>query len=435
MTEQMHAPGVAGSKDSGERKERTFGPRQAVVNACREGAWKKVGGVPLAGRLLHQLEACGIKEVVFLARSLEEVKTLSRWQGSMKLRREDAGEVSLPLPAAILSVGRLDQTFLYVDASHLIDSRMIEALAKAGKTTLAFTDRDDRSTGRIRAALLETRDLVPWREEGNEALILRADFLTPEELDPFRPDVRGSATPYFMEVSTDGQAEEATWVLIRSQQKNVMDLPAQYLHPPIANALTYYLCGTPITPNMVTLFGACVGLLVAWLFWHAHFVLGAFLTFAVDILDGVDGKLARTKLQFSKLGRHEDVIDYFYENSWYVALGVGLSSQHPGALPALLACLMVVSDTADNIFYTYAGLWYGKSIDLFSPLDGLFRKIAGRRNIYGAMFIVGFSIGYPLHTFAAAAVWAFITASVHGWRLFRYGRAFKNPEREGEASL
>ena len=126
------------------------------------------------------------------------------------------------------------------------------------------------------------------------------------------------------------------------------------------------------------------------MFWHGYFVIGAFCTFVVEILDGVDGKLARTTLHYTKLGHYEHIIDYFYENSWYVAIAVGLSVTIPNHLPALLAGLLIISDTADNIFYALAGKWYGKSIDLFSPFDVAFRCIAGRRNIYGFMFIIGF---------------------------------------------
>jgi hypothetical protein len=41
------------------------------------------------------------------------------------------------------------------------------------------------------------------------------------------------------------------------------------------------------------------------------------------------------------------------------------------------------------------------------------------------MFIIGFSFGYPFQTFAIVAIWAALTASIHGLRLFQYGRAMK----------
>jgi phosphatidylglycerophosphate synthase len=204
-----------------------------------------------------------------------------------------------------------------------------------------------------------------------------------------------------------------------------MDLPAQFIDPPFENMLTRLLCNTPVTPNVVTFFGVGAGALVVWLFWHGHFWAGALTIFLVEILDGVDGKLARTKLHYTKLGQYEDLIDYFNETSWYVALGVGLCGTGLNPSPALLAGLLICSDTADNIVYTLANKWYGKTIDLFSPFDRAFRRIAGRRNIYGFMFIIGFSFGYPFQTFAIVALWAALTASIHSFRLFRYGRMMK----------
>jgi phosphatidylglycerophosphate synthase len=228
-----------------------------------------------------------------------------------------------------------------------------------------------------------------------------------------------------MEVQSKEEAQRATGVLIRSQQKQVMDLPAQFIDPFFENRLTRLLCDTLITPNMVTLGGVGVGMLVIWLFWHGHFLAGALAAFLVEILDGVDGKLARTTLHYTKIGQYEDLIDYFNETSWYVALGVGLKDTGLSLSPAWLAGLLIFSDTTDNILYSLTSKWYGKTIDLFGPFDRGFRRIAGRRNIYVMMFIIGFALGYPFYTVAAVAVWAAVTASIHGYRLFQYSRSLK----------
>jgi hypothetical protein len=93
--------------------------------------------------------------------------------------------------------------------------------------------------------------------------------------------------------------------------------------------------------------------------------------------------------------------------------------------------LLILSDTTDNILYTLADKWFGKTIDLFSPFDSGFRRIAGRRNVYAFIFIIGFSIGYPFETFSFVAVWAALTASTHGIRLIQYGRMVKRMVRQG----
>lgn len=383
-----------------------------------------MGGIPLIARITYQLRKLEIQEMVILAATKTPVINVDKWQGNMKVQQVRVGE-NADARAVALPLTSPDSAFLYVDAKHLIDYRLLEALASCDSGALVFKDTTDRENHVVRLGLLRKQDLTVWLECGSAALVQRVHPLYPEDIDPFCDEIRGPLVPYLLEVCDSQEARDATWTLIRSQQKHVMDLPAEYLDPPFENALTYFFTKTPVTPNMVTLLGVLVALSIAWLFWHGYFATGALLTFLVEILDGVDGKLARTKLQYSKIGEHEYIADYFCENSWYVALGVGLGGALSDTMPYLFASLLIISDTVDNILYTMAGKWYGKSIDLFSPFDAFFRRIGGRRNIYSMMFIVGFMLGYPYQTFAVAGVWAAITAVVHAVRLIQYGKSEK----------
>jgi phosphatidylglycerophosphate synthase len=393
-----------------------------ILNACSSFAWEKVGGITLAARMLYPLEDLGLKKVVMLTKGDKDVSGIRRWSSNIEIQCvQTKGEI----PADMASIATLSECFIYLDARHLIDPRLLRALATAVPPTLLAIDKSDQEKQVVRAALLSREELMLWIRQGSLALMRNARFLFPEEVDPSRPEIRGRLKPYFMEIATGEDARKATRLLIRSQQKQVMDLPAQYLHPPLADALTAILLRTPIAPNLVTIATASIAVLISWLFWHGYFVQGALLTFLVDVLDGVDGKLARTKLQYSRVGKYEHILDYLYENAYYVSLGVGLTRLSEGNLPLVLASLMVAADTVDKIFYTLSEVWYGKSIDLFSAFDGRFRRIAGRRNIYGSMFIIGFAMGFPLRTFAVTSFWAAITATVHGFRLRRYGQAVK----------
>jgi len=387
-----------------------------IINACRPAAWLNVGGITPAARALHHFHALDLPEVILLHYPEAPVESLGKWQAQARLVPVAAGE----LPATLAAAAERGERFLYLDASHLCDPRLLEALLAAHGTTACRCERDDKQ--RLRAGLLLAADLRLWAEQGEAAVAERAATLRPADIDPFDPALRGPLLPYFMEVTSPADARRATRLLLSCQQKQVMDLPAEILHPPLENALTLLLLDTPVSPNAVTLVGALLGALVAWLFWHGQFLAGALLGFFVGVLDGVDGKLARMRLQFSRLGSYEDFIDYLYETSWYIALGFGLHALPGGLHAPAWAAAMVVADTADNIFYTLAGKWYGRSIDLFSPWDGRFRRIAGRRNVYNIMFIVGFAMGWPMATFAAATAWAVITAMVHAARLVAYGR-------------
>jgi phosphatidylglycerophosphate synthase len=393
-----------------------------LLKAHSPWAWGIVGGITPVARILHHLKDLGLGKVVMLTEGDKDLSDIGRTFDIEILWVKCTGRT----PADMKPIAALSERFVYLAADHLIDPRLLRALATAAPPAFLATDKSDVEKGVVRAALLRREDLLIWVQQGSLALTQGARFILPEDVDPLLPEIRGPLKPYFVEIRTGEDARKATRLLIRSQQKQVMDLPAQYLHPPIANALTALLVRTPITPNVVSLVTASVAFLVSWLFWQGYFFPGALLTFIVDVLDGVDGKLARTKLQFSRLGKYEHVLDYLYENTYYVALGAGLYKLSEGCFPLVLAALMVGADTADNIFYTLAGSWHGKSIDLFSPFDGCFRRVAGRRNIYCSMFIIGFALGFPLQTFAVASFWAFITAAVHGLRLYQYGRTVRS---------
>lgn len=397
-------------------------PPLVLLNVRPPGAWEVVGGIPLVARILYPLEGLGLKKVVFLTDGDKDLSDLKRRPKNIAIQWV---KIKGEIPTDLEPLAALSEHFIYLDAGHLVDPRLLRALVSAATPTLLAMDKADMERQVIRAALLSREELMLWAQQGSSALTRSARALFPEDVDPFQPEIRGPLKPYFMEIRTGEEARKATRLLIRSQQKQVMDLPAQYLHPPLANALTALLVRTPVLPNLVTIATASIAFLISWLFWHGYFFPGALLTFLVDVLDGVDGKLARTKLQYSRLGKHEHILDYLYENGYYVSLGVGLSALSEGNLPLVLAALMVAADTADNLFYTLSGAWYGKSIDLFSSFDGRFRRIAGRRNIYCSLFIIGFALGFPLQTFAAASFWAAITATVHGVRLRQYGRERK----------
>jgi hypothetical protein len=81
---------------------------------------------------------------------------------------------------------------------------------------------------------------------------------------------------------------------------------------------------------------------------------------------------------------------------------------------------MILFDLADNVAYSLMDVRLGRSLDNASPFLARFRLIAGRRNIYSWLFLVGFFLGFPNYAFFLAVVWAGITAAIHGgWVLSR----------------
>jgi len=145
--------------------------------------------------------------------------------------------------------------------------------------------------------------------------------------------------------------------------------------------------------------------------------LGITLAYTVEVLDGVDGKLARTKLQTSRLGELEHVLDFFMEHAWYLTLTLFFVSRTHDWQWWWVGGGLMVSDLLDNLLYYAGHVCFGKQLDELGPFDRSFRLIAGRRNIYAWMFFFGFWAGLPIQIFVAALLWAIVTVGVHGARL------------------
>ncbi|WP_068070755.1 CDP-alcohol phosphatidyltransferase family protein [Novosphingobium lentum] len=105
-----------------------------------------------------------------------------------------------------------------------------------------------------------------------------------------------------------------------------------YLYHPLSWQLARRLAATPITPNMVSVFGglmvvaaaaAYTGLAWPWGAW-----LGLFLHMGWHVVDGADGDLARLTGRSSPLGEMVDgVCDYVSHIVLYFALGAFLQGQ------------------------------------------------------------------------------------------------------------
>jgi phosphatidylglycerophosphate synthase len=218
-------------------------------------------------------------------------------------------------------------------------------------------------------------------------------------------------------VTTPEEARMATRALIRAAQKRALDLPALLFHPIFENRLVFWLCHTRITPNQITVGTGILGASIACLFLHGWLRLGITLASVVGILDGVDGKLARTKLQTSRLGELEHVLDFFMEHAWYLTITIFLVTSTNEAQWWWVGGGLMASDFLDNMLYYAGHVWFGQQLDELGSFDRNFRLIAGRRNIYVWMWLLGFWAGVPAQAFAAALVWAIVTIGVHGVRL------------------
>jgi hypothetical protein len=108
-------------------------------------------------------------------------------------------------------------------------------------------------------------------------------------------------------------------------QKGSLDLPA-LVHAPIEKFLISYLCRTSITPHQLTIAWIVLACATTILFALGHLIWGIVLALVVGILDGLDGKQARIKVETSKSGTLEHRFDSLFEVAWPSALAYHFST-------------------------------------------------------------------------------------------------------------
>lgn len=221
-------------------------------------------------------------------------------------------------------------------------------------------------------------------------------------------------------------AEAATKEALAAAQKGILDWPARFIHPPVENLLTRLLLPTTLTPNMISVGVFLLGLAAMAAFALGHLWAGLGLALVIGPLDGVDGKLARTRVEFSKWGDLEHVADKVVEYGWFAALAYYFNGLgHGGAWP--LAAITVGFALAEAVQGEFFRRFTGKQIDDAGEFERRFRLVAGRRNTFFWTLIPFAAFGAWYAGFAMIAAYSALTFFVMQARLFvrlqEYGSA------------
>jgi phosphatidylglycerophosphate synthase len=398
-------------------------------------AWSvELCGLSIIERSLRTLQSCGFTRVLILANSEELMSEASRassprWTKIVwNFAPRRTGPVTLAQLAAVWPDDHRDLLVLRGDS--VFDARLLRLLrtqespvalvdsAVPAKLLPLVSSAPMTNRGRFCGAALLSRDWVTGRGASlEEALcagledgsLIAFDVATqPWYSAELHRDLRAYWVPFPSPVHKK-LAEE---VILDAAQKGTLDIPA-LVHAPIETSIVGKLCKTTITPNQLTIF--CN--VVAWggtiLFATGNLGWGIAIALSVGVLDGLDGKLARVKLETSKAGKLEHFFDVLFENSWWVALAFHLSVS--GKLPNAFSFLGLLIGTEMLNALARASIvrYYGKSISQLGRFDRIFRLVSGRRNIYIWILALGLILGAPAGAFKLIAWWEAVTAAVH----------------------
>lgn len=337
------------------------------------------------------------------------------------------------LPATELSVGptgcgdlaglAAESRLLVVAADRIIDRRAIEALLARGRPA-ALVDRSAEPGAGLPGAAVVAADWLrgrPSAESLEEALVGGLEDGSLEAVDvaalpTYSRPLRRDFPPFWYPAPRSPRESAMVRAhLLDATQKGALDLPAHF-HAPIEKLLTRAVAPTRWTPNQITL----VTNLVAWsataLLATGRLGAGLLVAMVVGVLDGVDGKLARLRLETSKLGELEHFFDFLFEWSWWTALAYYFAASGRIAEAWALWGVLAGSELVGGLAKLVVKRRFGLVIDEMSGLDRAIRFVAGRRNVYVWLLVASTLAGRVEDGFRLLAGWALATAVVHAVR-------------------
>jgi phosphatidylglycerophosphate synthase len=410
---------------------------QLVILADAPGALGVLFGISLLERLLRVVQRLGFREAIILSNTVEPIEAHLAKQSWAR------AEVALDIRSRIAGAARVSDVatgadrVLVVSAGFYYDARLLKAMAEQTATTLlidsapppesvALWNSEGRASacpGRAEArpsgAALIAADWLSLQDHSTGLMgQLSSDAATgeiavcdaarqPNYVTALRKHVR----PVFFPAPAPDLIPVAERFPRDVAQNGVLDFPG-FCDSPIEDWIVARLCRTSITPNQVTLVTMLIGLVVTALFATGHLWWGVALAYTIEVLDGVDGKLARTKVETTAAGDWEHVTDYCIELSWWMALAFHFRTEN--LQPAYwLLLLLVGSDVVDRLAKRAVKKKVGRNLDDVANFDRFVRCIGGRRNINIWILIAALALGGPADGFVLICWWGAATAAAH----------------------
>jgi phosphatidylglycerophosphate synthase len=403
---------------------------QLLILADAPEALVELFGVSMLERLLRIAQRLGFREALILSKTPDEIAahiakpSWARAGVAVDLRRREAD------PVLINDVAPGAERILLVPAGFYYDARLLKALTeRAGTTLLVDSGPPPESVPLWKgegvefhgAALLEREWLMcrhydvslldQLSSEAATGCVQVCDAATePTYVTALRKHVR----PVFFPAPTPPLIPLAEKFPRDVAQNGVLDFPG-FLDSPIEDWIVKKICRTAIRPNQVTFATTLIGVAVTALFATGHLWWGVALAYAIEVLDGVDGKLARIKVETTTAGEWEHEVDYAIELSWWSGLAFHFHATGLRNAWWLLA-LYFVSDLLDRLAKRAVKKKVGRNLDDVSNFDRFVRCIGGRRNINIWILIAALALGDAANGFILICCWGAATAVAHAIR-------------------
>jgi CDP-L-myo-inositol myo-inositolphosphotransferase len=309
----------------------------------------------------------------------------------------------------------LDENFILMMSDHIFDARILsELLDYDGRSAVVLAvDRREPLTGDTKVLEKNGRIVDIGEDIENQNGIDTGIFLcSPEIFSYIEEAVQEGNTELADGIAEAARNEDAEifditriesyaskmrkeikpWWIDVDTEEDLRRAKDYYIHKPVENKLVAFISNFDITHNQLTISSNILAYTVTALFLFGYLLPASILTFVVGIVDGLDGKLARVKLKTS---------------NWF------LFSSTRSATPLIL-CIFIIFFVA---FYRHVYDQFrraaGKSLDDAGNFERIFRRVAGRRNLYNIPIFVSIIFGVLLYSLFFIAFHSGITAVVY----------------------
>lgn len=360
-----------------------------------------VAGVSVVERLLRTLSRCGVTEAILVTTKpqqlTERIEKKSWARPNVQVtchHAEDTLRHVAATPAPLWLVIRGDTIF---------DPRMLELLLTENR---AATLVDSAAPGQFCGAALLPREAISSLNEQllEEPFLARLNIRCQPE---YIPSLRRCLPLFWFTPSQNSELVER--ILVEATQKGAQDFPA-LLHAPLEKFLVRRLAPTRITPINLTISWIALGFVATFFFATDHLAWAVTLALVIGILDGIDGKLARLRVETSNVGKLEHHFDSLFEVGWPVGLAWNLWTS--GRLPHgfFYLGIIIVGQIADGlakrtIYGAFAAL--RREPDLF---DRIVRLVGARRNVFVWIILIALLFRTPATSLIVMAWWQAATA-------------------------
>src|SRR5882724_9515538 len=397
-----------------------------VLIADAPGALIELCGVNLLERLLRILQRLGFRRAIVFSTTPQIVGTelAKRSWAREQVIADLVPRANGPLTAQLLLEQILSDRFLIIPGNIYCDARLLAAVcAKESSAALVDSNPPEFARSLIRnpcGPALVMKDFLstlsptaPFFEELKDKIEIRKiDIIDAEAEDDYIITMRRRVRQVCFPAPPEQNRRLAERIILDSAQNGTLDLPA-YFHAPIETGIISLLCKTRITPNQITIAGFIIGCGATAAFAVGRVGLGILAALIFGIVDGLDGKLSRVKIEMTERGKWEHYLDYLIENSWWAAIAFHLwrGGQFPNVF--YFFALLIGSHLLDEFAKRRAKMAKGRLLDDVTPFDRAFRLIAARRNVYVWILACGFWLDAFRQSYAVICGWAAVSAAVH----------------------